>query len=360
MAGAPEGSPQWLPRRRLITGATALAAAAAGRARAADPVTVNVAALGGVINEYLMKTFGVPFEQQTGIKVNFGSNAGLALARLQTASGGPAQWDIIVLSGAEYRAAIEQNLLEPYDYSIINPATIPPAYRGTHGVKLSLYLFSMCWDRRQIADDQAPKTLAEFWDTARFKGNRSLYSNVVDGSVLEMALLADGVALENLYPLDIDRALRSLERLGRQNIIWHTTNQEPIQQLTSGAVALATAFNGRVLLANRAGAHLGYSPAYSGVSGSPYTVSRASTKKKEAFQLLNFMLTNPQAGAEYMQLTSYALPNTEALKRVPEAVLEQLPTSPTLRDKVFLKSDEWWAANLAPATRKFREWQLAG
>lgn len=345
------------PRRALLGAGAALAGA---NARAQAPVTVNVAALGGVINEYLMKTFGVPFEQQTGIKVNFGSNAGLALARLQTASGGPAQWDIIVLSGAEYRAAIEQNLIEPYDYSIIKPATIPEAYRGTHGVKLSLYLFSMCWDKRQIPDEQAPKTLAEFWDTERYKGRRSLYSNVVDGSVLEMALLADGVALDALYPLDVDRALRSLNRLGKQNIVWHSTNQEPIQQLTSGAVPLATAFNGRVLLANRAGATLNYSPAFSGVSGSPYTVSRASTKKREAFQLLNFMLTNPAAGAEYMQLTSYALPNTEALKLVPQATLDQLPTSPALQDKVFLKSDEWWAANLATATRKFREWQLGG
>jgi putative spermidine/putrescine transport system substrate-binding protein len=349
-----------LGRRQLLGTAAAGSLAAAGPARA-QPVTVNVAAYGGVINEYLAKTFGEPFERQTGIKVNFGANASLALARLQATSGAAAQWDIIVLSGSEYSSAIEQNLIEPYDYAIVDPNNrIPAAYRQSHGVKLSLYLFSMCWDKRQIPDDRAPKTLAEFWDTERYRGKRSLYSNVVDGSVLEMALLADGVPLGSLYPLDVDRALRSLNRLGRQNIIWHTTNQEPIQQLTSGAVSLATAFNGRVILANRAGAQLNYSPAWSGVSGSPYTVSRASAKKREAMQLLGFMLTNPEAGAEYMQLTRYALPNTEALKLVPQAVLDELPTSPALQDKVFVKSDAWWAANLATVTRKFREWQLTG
>jgi hypothetical protein len=31
-----------------------------------------------------------------------------------------------------------------------------------------------------------------------------------------------------------------------------------------------------------------------------------------------------------------------------------------LRDKVFIKDDAWWAANLAKATAKFKEWQLAG
>ena len=161
-----------LGRRALLGTALAGGLAASGRSRAADPVTLNVSGYGGVLNDYLMKTFGVPFEQQTGIKVNWGANASLALAKLQTATGGPAQWDIIVLTGAEYVAAIEQNLIAPYDYSIIESDHIPPEYKGSHGVKLSLYLFSMCWDTKQIPDDQAPKTWAEFWDTGRFKGKR--------------------------------------------------------------------------------------------------------------------------------------------------------------------------------------------
>jgi putative spermidine/putrescine transport system substrate-binding protein len=47
------------------------------------------------------------------------------------------------------------------------------------------------------------------------------------------------VPIDKLYPLDVERALTSLEKLGRQNIIWHTTNQEPIQQMTSGVVSMS-------------------------------------------------------------------------------------------------------------------------
>jgi putative spermidine/putrescine transport system substrate-binding protein len=75
--------------------------------------------------------------------------------------------------------------------------------------------------------------------TQRFPGKRSLYSNPSDGSIIEIALLADGVPIDKLYPLDVERALTSLEKLGRQNIIWHTTNQEPIQQMTSGVVSMS-------------------------------------------------------------------------------------------------------------------------
>src|ERR1700722_1366236 len=225
------------------TAAAALAGLAApaliGRARA-DGVVLNFATYGGVLNEHLTRLFTVPFEKQTGIRVNLGGNASLALAKLQTTSGTAAQWDLINLTGAEYLAAIDENIVAPYDYSIVDASYIEPAFKGTHGIKFTLFLFGMAYDKRKLPEDKAPKNWAEFWDTQRFPGKRSLYSNPSDGSVLEIALLADGVPIDKLYPLDVERALKSLDKLGRQNIIWHSTNQEPIQQMTSGAVSLAT------------------------------------------------------------------------------------------------------------------------
>ena len=83
-------------------GALSLAAASlsGGHARA-DQVTINVAGYGGVLNDYLTNVFGKPFAEKTGIAVNFGADASLALAKLQVASGSPAQWDIVVLTGAD-------------------------------------------------------------------------------------------------------------------------------------------------------------------------------------------------------------------------------------------------------------------
>ena len=74
-----------LRRRGLLTGAAAGALGLALPAHAAGQL--NVAAYGGVINDYLTKDFGAPFEQKTGIKVNFGTGASLALAKLQVAAG---------------------------------------------------------------------------------------------------------------------------------------------------------------------------------------------------------------------------------------------------------------------------------
>ncbi len=136
--------------------------------------------------------------------------------------------------------------------------------------------------------------------------------------------------------------------------------EEPAQQLTSGAVPLTTAFNGRFILANRAGAQLGYNPAYSAVSGNPYCVIKSSAHKREAMRLLNFMLTDAKADAACIEATNSAMPNTAALALAPQAVLDTLPTSPALKDTVFVTYDAWWTANLADATRTFKERQLAG
>jgi putative spermidine/putrescine transport system substrate-binding protein len=349
-----------LDRRALLLGGVALPIAVSARHASAQGKTLNVAGYGGALNDYLTKDFAEPFGQQTGIKVNFGSGASLALAKLQTASGGAAQWDMINLTGSEYVEAVKQKLIVPYDYSVIDASHVPPEYKEEYGIKFSLYLFVMCWDQKKIPNDQAPKTWAEFWDTKRYPGKRSLDANISDGSTLELALLADGVPLDKLFPLDVERALKSLDKLGRDNIIWYNTNQEPIQQLTSGAVSLATAFHGRVLLANRAGANLGFTPNYAGVSGNYYCVSSASANKKEAMQFLNFMLTNVPGAVEYMKATAYAIPNTAALPQLPKDIADILPTNPALQDKVFIKSDSWWAANLDKAVQRFKEWQLSG
>ncbi len=355
-----------LDRRQFLlhsaAGGAALAGSSAvlGRATQAQGKTVSVASYGGLIHDLEVRLYAKPFEEKTDIKVTIGDGASMALAKLQKTSGTAAQWDIISLSGPEYIEAVKDGLIAPYDYSIIDTKDIVPAYKKSHGIPFSLYLFVMAWDTRQIPADKGPQSWADFWDTNKFKGKRSLLANIVDGCSLEIALLADGVPLDKLYPLDVDRALKSLERLGRNNIIWHNTNAEPMQQITSGAVSLATCFNGRAVNAIAGGGAVAYNSFNAGVTGTAYCVSTASANKKEAFELLNYMLNAGPAGVEYIKTTHYTVPNMAITKLVPQDIVDQLATSDKLKDKVFIKDNEWWAANLARVTGKFKEWQLAG
>jgi len=64
-------------RRGFLRGTAAAALAGlatpalTGRAKA-DGVVLNFASYGGVLNDYMTKLFAVPFEKETGIRVNFG------------------------------------------------------------------------------------------------------------------------------------------------------------------------------------------------------------------------------------------------------------------------------------------------
>lgn len=59
---------------------------------------------------------------------------------------------------------------------------------------------------------KAPKTVEDFFDTKKFPGKRGLLSNIQNG-LLEYALLADGVAPDGLYPLDVPKALKKLDTI---------------------------------------------------------------------------------------------------------------------------------------------------
>ena len=50
-----------------------------------------------------------------------------------------------------------------------------------------------------------------FWDAKSFPGQRSVRKHPI--YALEMALIADGVPMDKLYPLDVDRAFKKLEQL---------------------------------------------------------------------------------------------------------------------------------------------------
>ncbi|MBV9826581.1 MAG: extracellular solute-binding protein [Alphaproteobacteria bacterium] len=338
----------------------AFAFAEAGLAKSvrAGEKEIGLASFGGSFGESIQKFYLDPFEKQTGIKVLLGSNASLALAKLQVVSGQRAQWDIVELTGAEYETAIREKITVPLDYSVVDASAIPPEYKGSHGVKFVLYLNVMAWDASKLSHAGIPKTWADFWDTTRFPGKRSMYSRLQGGGTLEFALLADGVAPANLYPLDVDRALKSLERLGRSNIIWHETNAEPIQQLVSGQASLATTFNGRVLAANREGAQLGYTPENGCVSGDYLSVVRSSENKREAFDLISYIISNASAAAEWVKATSYGVPNIHVPAMLPASLTADLPTSEALKGKVFLKDDKWWADNLQTTLARFKQWQL--
>ncbi|MGH7715519.1 MAG: extracellular solute-binding protein, partial [Vulcanimicrobiaceae bacterium] len=288
--------------RGASMGGVGLAIGSRFAARAAGE-SIVLSTYGGALDQTLRDSYLDPFTKATGTTVELTSNASLATLKLQVQSGHP-QIDAMVVVGADYDVAVDQNLLEPVVYTHQNEMMAPVTKK--YGFQYDTYAWGIVWNRQTIGSAPPPASWADFWDTKRIPGQRSLYDNLSDGSTLEAALIADGVPVNKLYPLDIDRALRSLDKLGKSNIVWYSTNQQPIQQITSGASALATAFNGRVFLSNKnQGTHLEFVLNQGALGGSYLTVVRGAPHKDAAMALLNSVATNARGCVNFAEKTHY-------------------------------------------------------
>ncbi|TIV61410.1 MAG: extracellular solute-binding protein, partial [Mesorhizobium sp.] len=76
--------------------------------------------------------------------------------------------------------------------------------------------------------------------------------------VIEIALLADGVPADKLYPLDLDRAFKKLDTI-KSDIVWWGGGAESQQLIASGEAAFGQLWNGRVFALEKDGADVGVS-----------------------------------------------------------------------------------------------------
>ena len=149
-------------------------------------------------------------------------------------------WDVVNVSN-DFGLQSTAELLEPLDYSVIDKEPILEGYATEYRIACMLYANTLAYNTEQI--DGTPSTWADLFDTQKFPGQRGFRKSPWE--TLEVALLGDNVAPENLYPLDVERALNKLDTI-KDQIVWWETGGQLQQQLADGEVTLASAWNGRV------------------------------------------------------------------------------------------------------------------
>src|SRR5690606_35103974 len=147
-------------------------------------------------------------------------------------------------------------LLEPLDMSVINLDGHPEAIKADKFVVTrGIYSTVLGYHTEHYASKPRPTSWAEFWDVEQFPGPRALRNSPVDN--LEFALLADGVPLDQLYPLDVDRAFKKMEEIKPHISVWWSTGAQSAQVLIDQEVVLGTAWHGRFFTAMQEGAPIG-------------------------------------------------------------------------------------------------------
>lgn len=237
-----------LDRRGFLKAAALLGVAPialrAGSAEAAggDLVLVN---WGGDASKAYDAAFGKGYAKATGITVKqdgTGPTEGAITAQFKS---GKPTWDVIDADPYSAIALGKQGMLEPIDYAVVDKAKTRPGMAWDYEVATYFYSYVIAYDSEKYGAN-APKSMADFFDVKKFPGKRALYK--WGAGMWEAALMADGVAPKDLYPLDLKRAHAKLAAFKDNVVTYWGGGAESQNALLSGECSMALIWSTRAQL----------------------------------------------------------------------------------------------------------------
>jgi putative spermidine/putrescine transport system substrate-binding protein len=348
--------------KTLAAGAGVLAAPAIVRGQTSVKGTgeVRVASLGGSFEEAQSRGVFQPFEKDSGIKVRLVAYTGPSQVVAQERTGN-VEWDAIVMSKGAMLSLQKQGYVEKIDYDRIDKqdlAGIPNGMVHPYGVPNILFSRGIAFNTKAIQVGNHPKTWAEVWDVKKFPGQRSL--GAFSGSLtpdLEFALLADGVAIDKLYPLDIDRAFKSLDRIRPSVAKFWTTGAMSPQMLTDGEISVGSAYINRIGDLIASGAPVAYEWNQGEIQNNYWCILKGAKNYDNAMKLIAYA-TRPKAQAGFSTETLMGPANIHAFDLLSKDRARVLPSSPENLQKQFIYNDEWWAENRETVQKRWDQWAL--
>ena len=342
-------------RRALLGGGAALAAAG-GKAQAGPDLkgkTVVFASWGGAYQDAEKICYCDPFAAATGARVVQDGPMNNAKFRSMIEGGAP-DWDVADVTINFLYAGIKDNLFEKIDKSIVDTSRVGAQYINDYGIGCIAWSSNLGYSTKAWPGDNHPETWGDLFDTKRFPGKRTIGDNPAPS--LEVALLADGVPIDKLYPLDVDRALKKLTTIKPDLILW-STNSQSQQLFVDGEVTLGLILNGRAYDAAQKGAPIAVSWEQNVQSIDYLVVPRGSRNRDAAMHLIDTM-TIAGNQAKLANMIAYAPTNPEAFKGIDPKIEPWLSTAPDNTKQGFIVNAEYWRDNLQPLTERWNNWKL--
>jgi putative spermidine/putrescine transport system substrate-binding protein len=318
-----------------------------GRARAAERIVAI--GYGGSFGEFVKEAWIKPFTAESGIEVELVTSPDLARVKAQVVSKN-VEWDVFDGSGSMIAAGSKEGLWEPLDTSVIDASRfIAPV--GEDRMPVFVYSGGIAWDPAR--NKAPPKDFAQLWDVKKYPGRRALRTRASE--TLELALLADGVEPGRLYPLDIDRAFKALERLKPQVKKWFDQTTQMISLVQTNEADYVYAYANRVKAATDAGISIEFSFDQTVNVNDYFAVVRGSPRKKAAMRYLEFV-TRPDRQAAMVEKMALVPVTKGAIERVSAEARKSVPNLSNPRS-VFL-DDNFWADRFVEVDKRFKEWVL--
>ncbi|WP_183091570.1 extracellular solute-binding protein [Streptomyces radicis] len=301
---------------------------------------------GGPTNEARQEIYFAPFTEDTGVDVV--SVVVNDAMQEEMISGGPGDYDATHVGLDLVYANMDTLVQIPEEYQ---DEALPENIRA-----YAFGTFYVGHAQGYLTDtfpDGGPETWADFWDVETYPGKRAWPGTPGSyDSSCEIALLADGVAPDQLYPLDFERCSAKLDEL-RPDMVFYTSYPEIQQLLVSGTAAIAMGPSGQFSALRNAGQDVTVSWEQAVVSPNVIAIPKEAPNAENILALTEYF-HDPERQAEFAGLTHYGPGNPEAYEFIPEDVQEGLVTAPGHTTVVHQDSEA-----RAEATEELLNWYTA-
>ncbi|TCU19943.1 ABC transporter substrate-binding protein [Rhizobium sullae] len=263
---------------------------------------------------------------------------------------GQVSWDVVDVEGDYAAQAGKNGQLEKLDFSVIDKSKLDPRFVTDYSVGSFYYSFVIGCNADAVS--ACPKTWADLFDTAKFPGKRTFYKWSAPG-VIEAALLADGVAADKLYPLDLDRAFKKLDTI-KSDIIWWSGGAQSQQLLASAEAPFGSLWNGRMTALAKSGVKAETSWEQNITAADSLVVPKGAPNLKAAMKFIA-LATSAEAQAAFAKETGYAPTNIESAKLMDPETAKTLPDQQTASQ---VNADmAYWADNREAIGERWYAWQ---
>lgn len=314
---------------------------------------------GGAWKDAQQKAYFDPFTKKTGMTVKYVAPYEFAKVRAMHEAG-RMELDVLEPGSVDTPRALKMGMAQKLDWSVIDKSALTPNQLKYGDWAISSITLSTClvYNKKKWPGDNHPKSWADFWDVKKFPGPRSLQRRVYPN--LEYALMADGMPADpkKLYPLDVDRAFKSLDRIKPHVKVWWTTGAQQQQLIQDMEVDLIAMWNGRAsdsIINNGAPYQMVWNQAAYNGDIEAWIVMKGAPNPKGAMKFMD-VVGRAEPQATFARALFYGPTNQKAYEFIEKKIAEELPSYPPNAQVSLLMNFDWWLDRIDPLTAQFEKW----
>lgn len=286
--------------------------------------------------------FGAAFSAETGLGFRIDTSGPLQGKIKEMVNSDNVTADVADADAFDGIALGRSGHLEPIDYSVVDKGKVLDGFAWEYGVSIIFYGYAFMYDTEAFKDNP-PSTWADFFDTAKYPGKRSLYKWA--NGAIEGALMADGVAKDQVYPCDVDRALAKIKSIKADTFYWGS-GSEAQQMIVNGEVSMGMVWLNRAKnveqdTGGRYRLNMNEAIAMPGA----YIVPKGNPAGRENVMKFIASCQNPERQVALFACHGMTPSNPEAFPMIPDDLKRFAVTSEENLPRVLLNDPVWWAEN---------------